>query len=135
MSNSKRIIRLALPIAGGFIVAALLLTLLGALSTTVQAASLSAETSSVRYVAPAGSDAANNCAASGLPCQSLQHALDVAQAGDEIRVAAGTYTSTGGTVAHISQTVTLKGGWNSLFSVDDPANNPTVLDGQSLQPV
>jgi predicted outer membrane repeat protein len=135
MSNSKRIIAIALPIAGGIIVTALSLTLLGALSITAQATSLPATTSSVRYVAPAGSDAANVCVVSALPCQSPQHALDVAQTGDEIRVAAGTYTSTGGTVANISQTVTLKGGWNSLFSQYDPANNPTVLDGQSLQPV
>jgi Right handed beta helix region len=135
MPKSKRIVGVAVPAASGFIMTALLLILLGALSATAQATPLSAPTGIVRYVAPTGNDAANDCTASGLPCQSPQHALDVALAGDEIRVAAGTYTSTGGTVASISQTVTLKGGWNSLFSQNDPLNNPTILDGQALQPV
>src|SRR5258708_21499657 len=125
MSNSKRIMWIALPIAGAIVGLAWLLILLGARSIIAQAAPLSAATGIVRYVAPAGNDSANSCTASGLPCKSPQHALDVALAGDEIRVAAGTYTSTGGTVASISQTVTLKGGWNSLFSQNDPALNPT----------
>jgi hypothetical protein len=62
-------------------------------------------------------------------------ALDMAQTGDEIRVAAGVYTSTGGTVGNISQTVTLQGGWNSAFTQTDPITNITTLDGRGLQPV
>jgi len=120
---------------GGLVLIAFLTTLLGTISANVQAAPLTTPPSATRYVTPAGNDAANSCTVSVLPCQTVQHALNVALAGDEIRVAAGTYTSTAGAVASVSQTVTLQGGWNSLFSQNNPAINPTVLDGQNQRPV
>ncbi len=44
-----------------------------------------------RYVATTGSDAANDCLASGTPCKTITYALTQAEATDVINVAAGTY--------------------------------------------
>ncbi|HEV7519099.1 MAG TPA: hypothetical protein VGR07_22645 [Thermoanaerobaculia bacterium] len=44
-----------------------------------------------RFVAPGGVDAANSCTASGSPCATIQHAVDVAGPGDAIEVAAAVY--------------------------------------------
>ncbi len=41
-----------------------------------------------RYVSPAGHDAGNDCASAAMPCHTVQHAVEAAQPGDEIRVAA-----------------------------------------------
>ena len=46
----------------------------------------------VRYVSPSGNDTGNDCLNSGAPCQSVQHAINLAQEADEIRVASGIYT-------------------------------------------
>src|SRR5262245_5130958 len=128
----KRLLAIALPIAVGPLFAAGLLALLGAGAPPAAAAPLSVP---IRYVAPAGSDAANDCASLGSPCQTIQWALGQAQAGDQVWVAAGVYTSAGGIVANITQTLTLQGGWNISFTHNDPASQPTTLDGQGLQPV
>lgn len=44
-----------------------------------------------RFVAPAGTDAANSCTNAAVPCATLQHAVDVAAGGDTLRIAAGIY--------------------------------------------
>lgn len=44
-----------------------------------------------RYVAPGGSNTANNCTLPGSPCLTITHAVSVSNAGDTIRLAAGTY--------------------------------------------
>jgi PKD repeat protein len=46
----------------------------------------------VRYVATSGSDTGNTCLNSASPCATIQHAVDVAVTGNEVRVATGTYT-------------------------------------------
>ena len=83
----------------------------------------------IRYVSPGGS-----CGVS--PCYShIQDAVDAAVNGDEIRVAAGTYsqTSTGGGITSVvriyNKKITLKGGYTtSDWNNSNPTANPTVID-------
>ncbi len=65
------------------------------------------------------------------PCySSVQKALDKADPGNRIYVAAGTYTDAVGTVADITETVTLLGGWNASFTIRNPDTYITTLDAQ-----
>lgn len=71
------------------------------------------------------------------PCfDNVQAAVDAAQPGDEIRVAAGTYTgvnSYGGLaqVVYISKSVTIRGGYTvTNWSVSDAVAHPTTLDAR-----
>lgn len=90
-----------------------------------------------RYVATGGLDGGNDCTTSTLPCATLQHAVDVANPGDEIRVASGVYTGVqtraGVTqIAYISKTVAVRGGYTTAdwLAPPDPAAHPTTLDAQ-----
>jgi hypothetical protein len=103
-----------------------------------------------RYVAPppTGNDSGNDCTSSSTPCATVQHAVDVADPGDEIRVTTGTYTGVQGRpvpagypappasgtitqVVYISRTVTIRGGYATAFTdPPDPEANPTTLDAQ-----
>lgn len=91
----------------------------------------------VRYVATTGSDTGNDCSSSAAPCATLQHAVDTAVSGDEIRVAGGTYSGVVGRgglmqTVYISKSLTLQGGYPVGFSgPPDPILNPTRLDAQS----
>ncbi|MCK4450792.1 MAG: hypothetical protein KAX26_09395, partial [Anaerolineae bacterium] len=88
-----------------------------------------------RYVAPNGTDENNNCTDLKYnPCATVQHAVDYAVTGDEVRVAQGVYTdvhTTGGytQVVYLEKSLTLRGGyiitdWDS----SDPVACSTVLD-------
>ena len=93
----------------------------------------------VLYVAPGGSCSGTpNCFA------NVQAAVDDAASGDEIRVAAGMYTdisarsrndiTTTGVVTqvvYISKTVTIRGGYNTSFSIWNPAVYVTTLHAQN----
>ena len=129
MPSAKQIWTTVFPLAAGLGLAGLVLLL----AASAAAAPLNAAV--IRYVSPGGSDAANDCTAKASPCQTVQHGLDAAQLGDEIWVAAGVYTGAAGTVANLTQTVTLQGGWNAAFTQNNPASQVTTLDGQGLQPV
>jgi uncharacterized repeat protein (TIGR01451 family) len=89
-----------------------------------------------RYVAPGGSDSGNNCASIATPCATIQHAVDVADPGDVIKMSAGAYTGVNSyeglsQVVYISKSVTLQGGYTSAFTEPpNPAANPTTLDAQ-----
>jgi hypothetical protein len=91
----------------------------------------------IRYVAVSGSDlgGGNDCTNPSSPCETIQHALDVAAWGDEIRVADGTY-SVPGTVGTITQEVAIKGAFGlPNFVGPDPDMYHTVLDAQGGGPV
>ncbi len=45
-----------------------------------------------RYVATAGNDSSNECLDQAAPCASVQHAIDVANTGDQVLIASGLYT-------------------------------------------
>lgn len=67
-----------------------------------------------------------------VPCGRVQQALDIADPGDHIYVAGGVYTDPAGTVAVITKTLTLQGGWSADFTARDPISYPTTLDAQEL---
>jgi hypothetical protein len=86
------------------------------------------------YVAPGAV-----CGTGYTPCYGdIQAAVDAAVPGDEIRVAAGTYTGVsarGGVtqVIYISKTVTIQGGYTTTdWTTPDAVANPTTLDAQRL---
>jgi uncharacterized repeat protein (TIGR01451 family) len=87
----------------------------------------------VLYVAPGG-----DCG-SAAPCYgSVQTAVDAAQAGDEIRIAAGVYsgvnTQGGATqVVYVAKSLTLRGGYTTAdWETPDPEANVTELSAQTL---
>jgi hypothetical protein len=92
-----------------------------------QAPAVEAE-AGVFYVATDGSDD-DTCDSVAQRCRTIQRVLDVAQPGDEIRVAGGVYREGSGKVT-IVKTVTLLGGWAPGFAVRDAARYPTTLDAE-----
>jgi hypothetical protein len=92
-----------------------------------------------RYVAPTGSDADNDCTDWSVPCRTVQRAVDVADAGDVVKVAQGTYTDLQeregiSQVVHLAKSVTLLGGYttaNGFAEPPDPDAHRTTLDAQA----
>jgi hypothetical protein len=70
-----------------------------------------AQTGTARYVAPAGSDAGNDCTLAGNPCATIGHAVTVAGGGDIVIVAPGTYTEAD---IRIARDVTIRGAGANL---------------------
>lgn len=91
-------------------------------------------TPTIRCVAPGGTGCAGPC--QGTCHAAVQAAVDAAAPGDEIRVAAGTYTGvqarSGMTqVVYISQTVAIRGGYTTTnWTAPNPIINPTTLEAQ-----
>ncbi len=85
-----RMLRLGLALTFGLALLIGLLLAMGAAHTPEVAL---AQGPTIRYVdCASGNDSGNDCTNSSTPCATVQHAVDVADPGDEIRVAAGTYT-------------------------------------------
>ncbi len=78
-----------------------------------------------RYVALTGSDLLNHCTDPAAPCQSVGQAVAVANPGETIRVAEGTYIET----LTIQKTVTLEGGYEATNWTRDITLHETILDG------
>jgi hypothetical protein len=88
------------------------------------------------------------CGSVTAPCRTVQYAIDEAEAGEEIRVAAGLYTDVHGRAApdgypnapasgiitqvtSVSKTVTVRGGYTTAFTdPPDPEANETTLDAE-----
>ncbi len=86
------------------------------------------------FVTPTGSGTACTQAQ---PC-ALQTALAQAASGDDIYLAAGTYTGTGDAVVTIVNSIGLYGGWDGTTTtppVRDPDAYPTILDGEGARRV
>ncbi len=78
-----------------------------------------------RYVATSGSDVGPNpCLDPGVPCQTIGHALAQAGNGENILVAAGTYTET----LNVGISVTLKGGYAMSGTLWLPHSGETIVD-------
>jgi predicted outer membrane repeat protein len=85
-----------------------------------------------RYVAPAGVDELN-CSEPTRPCRTLQYAHDLAEDGDTIALAGGTYTGLNALGGHAqmlaaSKSISLRGGYSPDFFDRSPEVYPTILD-------
>lgn len=125
---------LGLALAFGLALFIGLLLVMGAVHTPDVAL---AQGPNTRYVDSAtGNDSGNYCTNSGAPCATIQHAVDVADPGDEIRVATGIYTDVQARagitqVVYISKTVALRGGYSTTnWTTPYPITQPTTLDAQ-----
>ena len=132
---SNRTRHLLLPLSA-LALAATLLWLLTTLTGPAQAAPSSAASATTRYVAPSGDDS-RDCTRVDFPCATIQRALDVATAGDLVKVAGGVYDqvvarSSLTQVVYIQRDVTIEGGYNSAFSAANPTANPTTVDAKGL---
>ncbi len=99
-----------------------------------QAEALNRPAALVRLVSKTGNDTNNDCTAISTPCLTIQHALDEAEAGDDIHVAGGTYSGTmssGSVTAVVAITkniASLMGGYSADFATRNPDAHETILD-------
>ncbi len=86
---------------------------------------------SVLFVAQTGT-IYNDCLSAAQPCPTINAAINRAGDGDTILIAGGTYTSTTAEVVRLQKSLTLSGGWDPAFTVQD---RETVLDGEGARRV
>ena len=80
--------------------------------------------------AATGVDTDNSCRMEWKPCATVQRAVGQARSGDTVKVAEDTYTGAGSNVVFIDKSLTLEGGYTTAWTISDPVNNPTYLDGE-----
>ncbi len=136
LSSSVR--RLFLPLIASTLALILLFSMMATLSAKEQLGSSQIE-AAILYVTTGGADSGNDCLSTESPCQTIQHAVDQAEAGDEVRVAEGTYNgstlrsdSQGYTytqVVYIDKGLTLRGGYSTAdWNSSDPQLNEAIID-------
>ncbi|MCB8944620.1 MAG: fibronectin type III domain-containing protein [Ardenticatenaceae bacterium] len=90
-------------------------------------------------VATTGSDN-NSCGTTAAPCRTIQHAASLAESGDTILVAAGTYADSQNCIVGVqtafvcirNKHLTILGGYTTNnWTTADPTINITILDGQN----
>lgn len=83
------------------------------------------KSSGYRYVATTGSDTSNPCVEPDQPCQTVAHALDVAQEDESVLIAAGTYTEN----LEVIKPLTIRGGYTISGTEWLTGTGETVIDG------
>jgi predicted GH43/DUF377 family glycosyl hydrolase len=84
-----------------------------------------------RYVATSGSDDLNACLDPAAPCLTIDHAVQMANAGESIFVAQGSYVEN----LKINKRLSLMGGYEASGWTRDIAAYETIIDGSNGQPV
>jgi predicted GH43/DUF377 family glycosyl hydrolase len=110
---------------------ALLIVLLGPAAAASPALDNPLAPAATRHVAKTGLDSANLCLNPGQPCLTIQHAIDVAQPGDTILIAQGTYVEN----LVIPRQLNLLGGYEAGAWSRDLYLHPTFIDGSGSQPL
>lgn len=95
-----------------------LVTLLASVLVLVSGMAFAA--ANARFVAPRGNDGANTCTNAKNPCQTIQHAIFAASAGDTILLTEGTYVEVGQIV--IAKNLSIAG-WNRASAIIKPAQD------------
>ena len=72
------------------------------------------------------------CPGGGCNFSDIESALNNASANDEIRVAGGIYTQGFSVRSSHASPLTISGGWNPAFTVQDPDQYETILQGASI---
>ncbi len=85
------------------------------------------KSSGYRYVATSGSDSSNPCVEPDNPCQTVAHALDMAESDETVLIAAGTYTEN----LELAKTLTIRGGYTISGTAWLTDTGETVIDGNS----
>ena len=134
----QRIRWLGIPLGYGFLLAIGLIWLVAIQAARVSAEPFETHSRAVLYVSTQGMDAGNDCLNSTAPCQTVQHTIQVAQAGDYIHVAGGTYRGSmfeselgmgvTATVIISKEISSFLGGYSPDFSIRDIDAYETRLD-------
>ncbi len=83
------------------------------------------------YYVQVGSLDSNDCGSPDFACGTINRALAVAAAGDEIRVSVGIYTASNGVeVVNVAKSIHLRGGWSIDFAAQ---TGVSTIDGQDMQ--
>lgn len=97
-----------------------------------------AATNQTLFVSSNNGNDTSECGGQASPCKTLQHAIELAQSGDILNVAAGTYTFSNDVCGRNSvicvrnKTLTISGGFSpNDWSGPNSTDNPTIIDGQN----